>query len=204
MNFTDVMRQRRMIRKYRQDSVSADVVRRIVEVVHRAPSAGFSQGHHIAVITDPGRRARLAAIAEPWYLQHGYHPWISQAPVHLALGIKEAAYHDRYREPDKIQDDGAEIPWPVPFWWFDAGALLILLQLAAANEGLGSGFYSPAAPSELTALADVAELPDGTTLTGIMTLGYTSDDPADRTSRLASRRKPTSELVTWLDDGKGS
>ncbi|MEV6635976.1 nitroreductase family protein [Actinoplanes sp. NPDC051470] len=199
MDFTDLLRQRRMTRQYRQDPVPADVVRRIVGVVHRAPSAGFSQGHRIVVITDPARRARLAAIAEPWYLRHGHQSWISQAPVHLALGIREAAYHDRYQEPDKIQDDGAEIPWPVPFWWFDAGALLVLLQLAAANEGLASGFYSPAAPDELGALAEVAELPDGTMLTGVMTLGHTSDDSAARTSRLSSRRKPLDELVTWLD-----
>ena len=40
--------------------------------------------------------------------------------------------------PDKL-DDGQEIDWPVPYWFVDAGAALMLLLLAAIDEGLGAG-----------------------------------------------------------------
>ncbi|MGX1778782.1 nitroreductase family protein [Nocardia brasiliensis] len=198
MEFTEVLRGRRMVRHYRPDPVPAETLRQVVRVVRRAPSAGFSQGHRLVVITDPALRGQLAAVAEPWYLEHGHQPWISQAPVHIALGIREASYHERYTEPDKLTD-GAEIPWPVPFWWFDAGALFTLLQLAAIDAGLTTGFYSPAPPEQLDALAKIAQLPDDVALVGILTLGYPADPDAAPNRRLADRRKPLEELVVWRD-----
>ncbi|MCY1143206.1 nitroreductase family protein [Actinoplanes sp. Pm04-4] len=197
MKFREVLRGRRMVRNYRTDTVPDDVLERVVKVVHRAPSAGFSQGHRLVVVTDPAVRAALAAVAEPWYLANGFEPWISQAPVQIVLGIREQSYHERYTETDKLEDDGEEIPWPVPFWWFDSGALFTLLQLAAANEGLASGFYSPAPPEELAALAAAAGLPDDVAVAGVITLGYPADDPAVPTAKLAKRRKPIDDLVSW-------
>ncbi|WP_280392412.1 nitroreductase family protein [Nocardia brasiliensis] len=196
MEFTEVLRGRRMVRHYRPDPVPAETLRQVVRVVRRAPSAGFSQGHRLVVITDPALRRQLAAVAEPWYLEHGHQPWISQAPVHIALGIREASYHERYTEPDKLADN-TEIPWPVPFWWFDAGALFTLLQLAAIDAGLTTGFYSPAPPEQLDALAKIAQLPDDVALAGILTLGYPAAPDAAPDRRLAARRKPLEELVVW-------
>ncbi|MEU8659939.1 nitroreductase family protein [Actinoplanes philippinensis] len=196
--FNQVLRGRRMVRDYRPDPVPDEVIERVVKVVHRAPSAGFSQGHRLVVVTDPAKRAELAAIAEPWYLEKGFPPWISTAPVQLVLGIREASYHERYTEADKLESGAEEIPWPVPFWWFDSGALFTLLQLAAANEGLASGFYSPAFPDELAALAAVAGLPDDVSPAGVLTVGYPAADPGVSVAKLAARRKPIDDLVSWL------
>jgi nitroreductase len=57
------------------------VIRRIVKVIHRAPSAGFSQGHRLIVLTDPVPRKRIAELCEPSYTESGWPPWISLAPV---------------------------------------------------------------------------------------------------------------------------
>jgi nitroreductase len=197
MEFREALRGRRIVRNYRTDPIPDEVIARIVKVVHRAPSAGFSQGHRLVVVTDPDTRAALAAVAEPWYLEQGFQPWISQAPVQIVLGIREASYHERYTETDKLEADGEEIPWPVPFWWFDAGALFTLLQLAAADEGLASGFYSPAPPEELAALAAAVGLPGDVAVAGVLTLGHPADDPAVPTARLAKQRRPIDELVSW-------
>lgn len=197
MEFTQVLQRRRMVRHYLPDPIPDQVLHQIMRVVRRAPSAGFSQGHRLVVITAPVLRQRLAAIAEPWYLEHGHQPWISQAPVHIALGVREASYHERYTEPDKLPPDGTEVPWPVPFWWFDAGALFLLLQLAAINQGLAAGFYSPAPPDQLAALAQIAGLPTGVALAGILTLGYPADTDARPNRRLTARRQPLDRLITW-------
>ncbi|MGI5213440.1 hypothetical protein [Plantactinospora sp. CA-290183] len=37
--------------------------------------------------------------------------------------------------------------------------MLVLLQLATANEGLATGFYSPARPDDLAALATCPRTP---------------------------------------------
>jgi nitroreductase len=198
MELDELLRHRRMVRRYRPDPVPQDKIRRVVQVIRRAPSAGFSQGHRLVVMTDSELRRKLAEVAEPWYLEHGFQPWISQAPVHIALGVREDSYHERYQEKDKTEPGGAEIAWPVPFWWFDAGALFILLQLAAIDEGLATGFYSPAPPDELAALADVAGLPADVALTGIVTLGYSAEESTEPArARVAARRKPLDDLVTW-------
>ena len=70
----------------------------------------------------------------------GYEPWISRAPVHIVVGMREDDYHDRYREPDKLEG-GEEIEWRVPWWWVDAGKAMMLLLLAAVDEGLGAGVF---------------------------------------------------------------
>ena len=54
------------------------------------------------MVTEPDLRQRIADLGESWYLERGYEPWLSQAPVHLILGIREASYHERYQEPDKL------------------------------------------------------------------------------------------------------
>lgn len=119
--------------------------------------------------------------------------------VHLKLGIREASYHERYQEPDRVDSEGAEIQWPVPFWWFDAGALFTLLRLAAINEGLATGFFSPADPDELAAIASLVGFPYDVAVVGVMTVGHAADDPAVPVDRLAKRRRALDDLVCWLE-----
>lgn len=195
MDFADVLRARRMVRSYRPDPVPEDVLRRIVQVVHRAPSAGFSQGHRLIVVTDPELRGRIADLTEPPYLDEGMKPWISVAPVLIAIGVREESYHERYRQPDKVTDEGDEDEWPVPFWWFDSGSLLVMLQLAAANEGLATGFFGPHADG----LDELIGLPKDVGLAGFLTLGYSDDNARGVTGSLTHRPKriPLEDLVTW-------
>ncbi|MDH4177837.1 MAG: nitroreductase family protein [Thermoleophilia bacterium] len=120
MDFADVVRRRRMIRNYTDEPVERAVLARIMRRARSAPSAGFSQGVRFVVVTEAATRARIAALAdEPYYVEHGYEPWISHAPVHVVVALREQDYHDRYTEPEKLED-GEEIEWPAPWWWVDA------------------------------------------------------------------------------------
>jgi FMN reductase [NAD(P)H] len=195
VDFADVLRARRMVRSYRSDPVPEDALRRIVQVVHRAPSAGFSQGHRLIVITDPELRGKIAGLTEAAYVESGMKPWISVAPVLIAIGVREASYHERYRQPDKVTDEGDEGNWPVPYWWFDSGSLLAMLQLAAANEGLATGFFGPHADG----LEELIGLPEDVGLSGFLTLGYSDDNSRGVTASLTHRPKriPLEDLVTW-------
>lgn len=197
MDFSDVMRLRRMVRDYQSEPVPREAIERILRVVRRAPSAGHSQAHRLVVITNAEKQRQLAEISEGWYLENGFPPWISGAPAQIVLGVREEDYHERYREPDKTQEDGAEVGWPVPFWWFDSGALFILLQLAAINEGLATGFYSPADPEELRAIGSVAEFSRDIAVVGVITLGYPADTPA--TGGKARRGRSIEDVVEWRE-----
>jgi nitroreductase len=76
-------------------------------------------------------------------------------------------YHRRYREPDKLLEDGTEIPWPVPYWWVDIGATMQNIMLAAVNEGLGCGFVGP----EIEELRAYLGIPEEFVPIGVMPVG---------------------------------
>lgn len=193
MDFADVLRARHMVRDYLPDPVDEQVLRRVVRVVHRAPSAGFSQGHRLIVITDPGLRARIAALYDPAYADTAFAGWVGKAPVLIALCVREESYHERYRQPDKLDEQGGEIEWPVPYWWFDSGGLLVLLQLAAADEGLATGFFGP----HEDGLRELLDLPGDVGLAGVLTMGYPPEHDGVQRERFRRRRKPLDELVEW-------
>ena len=194
--FGDLLRRRRMVRSYLPDPVDPEVIERIVGVVRRAPSAGFSQGHRLVVVTDPATRAELARLAgEDDYVAAGMEPWISVAPVHVVVGVREESYHERYRKDDKLVD-GREIAWPAPYWYVDSGALFLLLQLAALDEGLGAGVYG--VPGErVPALKELLGMPDDVHFNCVVTIGRRPEtvDESPLISRLSQTRVPLEELV---------
>ena len=50
MEFQELLRRRRMVRKFEPRPVADDVLRRVLEAARHAPSAGFSQGFDFVVL----------------------------------------------------------------------------------------------------------------------------------------------------------
>ena len=121
----------------------------------------------------------------------GFDPWISRAPAHIVACVSEDAYHQRYREPDKVDEDGHEIDWPVPFWWIDAGAALMVVLLAAVDEGLAAGFLG-ADPDRLRRLL---KIPAAMLPIGIVTVGHPAPDR--RSSSLKRGWRPDTQVIHW-------
>src|SRR4051794_29878623 len=140
MEFADVVMKRRAVRRFEEGGVDRDVIERIARLAQRVPSAGFSQGQRLIVITDPHQRREVARI----YGEDEYEPifgrWISECAAQFIPCVSEAIYHRRYQEPDKMDVDGVEIDWPIPYWWVDIGATMQNVMLAAVDEVLGCGF----------------------------------------------------------------
>jgi nitroreductase len=186
-----------MARSYSGEPVPREAVERIVGVVLRAPSAGFSQGHRLVVVTEPATRLEIAQLSgEDEYAALGHARWMSSAPVHVVIGVREESYHERYRAADKLRD-GDEIEWPVPYWYVDAGSLFLLVQLAALDEGLATGIFG--APAErVTKLRALVGLPEDVHFVCVLTIGWPGDEAAEPpSSRVTRRRLPVEELVAW-------
>jgi nitroreductase len=194
MEFSEVVRRRRMVRNYDPDKpVERAQLERIAAAAQRAPSAGFSQGQRIVVVTDPARRQRVAEICdEPAYVAAGFDQWISRAPALFIPTVSEQIYHARYQEPDKIQDDGTEIDWPIPYWWTDIGATALLIHQAAINEGLAAGFLGLA---DYTTLKAYLGIPDEHMPIGVITVGYALPDR--RSKSLKRGWLPLDEFAHW-------
>jgi FMN reductase [NAD(P)H] len=199
MDFADILRRRKMVRNYTDEPVSREVVERIVERGRRAPSGGFSQGVRMVVVTEKEIRSRIAELAdEPYYLERGHEPWISRAPVHVVVAMREDDYHDRYREPDKLED-GEEIEWRVPWWWVDAGKAMMLLLLAAVDEGLGAGLFGLYPPENSDRLRELLGMPQDLEIVGVVTVGHPAPEAMEERRRetLRGRRRPFEEVVRW-------
>jgi nitroreductase len=200
MEFSELLPRRRMVRHYRSEPVPRDVVERVVATVRRAPSGGYSQGQRLLVVTSDAGRAQIVRI----WSEAGWggspndeEPWLESAPVHVLVGTRENDYHDRYRLSDKLED-GQEIEWPVPYWFVDAGAALMLLLLAAIDEGLAAGVsgISHEAADELRAAFGI---PSDVALVALVTMGVGAPDPSWSavTSRRTQPRRPLVDLVRW-------
>jgi FMN reductase [NAD(P)H] len=196
VEFRKVLSQRRMVRHYVAEPVPEDVLERILGSVRHAPSAGFSQGQRLVVVTEADRRRAIARLLEEEaHVAEGYEPWLSSAPVHVVVCTREADYHDRYRKEDKLVE-GNEIEWPVPYWFVDAGAAMMALLMAAIDEGLASGFLG--VPSEKQAeFRRLLDIPDDVAVVGMATLGRPAPDPrwSASTSRATQPRRRLDEVV---------
>jgi FMN reductase [NAD(P)H] len=190
VELSEILASRRMVRAYRPDPVPRDAIERIVATVRRAPSAGFSQGQRLLVVTEQETRVRLGDIL-------GSRQWVSEAPVLIVVGVREDDYHDRYRKPDKLVD-GQEIEWPVPYWHFDAGAAAMLILLAAIDQGYAAGLFGVFAEA-MAPFKQLLNIPDDVAVTSCITIGKPADDSSwdALTSRLTQARKPVDDLVHW-------
>jgi FMN reductase [NAD(P)H] len=199
VEFRELLPRRRMVRHYRPEAVSLRQIQRMVATVRRAPSAGYSQGQRLLVLTEDADRAEVARVLGEagWGSDDGREPWLETAPVHVLVCTREDDYHERYRKPDKLQD-GSEIEWPVPYWFVDAGAALMLLLLAAIDEGLAAGVSG--VPRDAAAgLRASFGIPEDVELVALVTIGVAAPDPgwsAVASRRTQSRRAPD-EVVRW-------
>jgi nitroreductase len=200
MEFRDLLARRRMHRAYLPEAVPRETVERIVRTIRRAPSGGFSQGASVVVVTDPARRAAIVkarrADLPPDY--QGGRDWMADAPVFLVVCTNEEHYHRRYREADKLAvTGGRETEWPVPYWYVDAGAYLMLVLLAAIDEGLGAAFWG--FPSQRRTLRELLALPDEVVPIGVVSLGRPAPDPGQEraAARFRERRRPDDDVIHW-------
>jgi FMN reductase [NAD(P)H] len=196
MEFAEVVRKRKMIRSYLDKPVDPGALERILDAARRAPSAGHSQGQYLVVVTEAATRTAIAELGnEAHYVASGMSPWMSTAPVHIVVCVREDDYHDRYREPDKLTDEGTELDWPVPYWWVDAGASLMLVLLAAVDEGLNAGLFGS---HRLDGLKELLGIPDDVAPVGVITVGHAASTATTGSAKRG--RKAPEQIVhreTW-------
>jgi nitroreductase len=188
------LRRRRMVRAFRPDPIDPATLDRVLRAGLRGPSAGFTQGVDLLVLLDEAdRRAFWDAETDPaWRDGHPDHAAARRAPVIILPVTGPGPYTERYSEPDKakagLQQAGA---WPVPFWWFDAGAAVMAILLAATAEGLAALFMGVFHGED--AVGRIFGLPEGLAPAGAVLLGHGA---ADRPSpSLARGHRPVGERV---------
>ena len=153
MEFMEVVRQRRSVRKYRPDPVPQARLDHILEAARLAPSWANGQCWAFVVVTDAKIRHELG--------QAG-NPWISDAPV-----IVVACADPKHSGTKEDQQ----------YYLVDVGIAMEHLVLAAADQGLGTcwiGWFDE--PRVKRALGIPADL----RVVALTPLGYPDEAPEPR------------------------
>jgi nitroreductase len=200
MEFRDVVRRRRMVRRFDPDRpVPSTALEAVLYAAQRAPSAGFSQGWDFVVLVEDDDRARfwgatrdpgLAADAPP----DAWLAGVAVAPVLVLCLSDPDTYLDRYAEPDKGWEDRDPARWPVPYWDVDTGMAAMLMLLAAVDQGLGALFFG-VPPVRHAAVRQTHGIPDNRRIVGVVALGH--ELRRREGSSRTRRRRPAAEVVHW-------
>jgi nitroreductase len=177
MEYADLVRRRRMVRRYDPDRpVPPEVVDRLLGYALRAPSAGFSQGWGFLVLDEPADRERFWTATTPaGSTGSGWLTGMRTAPLIVVPHAGKDVYLDRYAEADKGWADRREDRWPVPYWYIDTGFASLLILLGAVDEGLGACFFG-IPPETISTYRHAFAVPDAYTPIGAITIGYRAPD----------------------------
>ncbi len=197
MQFAAVLRRRRMIRSYdAARSVPADALDAVLEAARRAPSAGFTQGVSLLVLSTATEREifwRITADADSSWLRG-----MRAAPVLITVWTSEESYLDRYAEADKGWTDRDPARWSAPYWFVDAGMACMAALLSAVDHDLGACFFGIPA-NRIAAVREAFGVPTSQLSVGVVSLGYPAPAPAIG-SPTRRPRKALSEVIhrgTW-------
>jgi nicotinate-nucleotide--dimethylbenzimidazole phosphoribosyltransferase len=202
-----VIAARRDVRRFRPDGVADEVMWRVLEAAHRAPSVGHSQPWRFVVVRDAALRERAALLADRERLRQAalMEPESARRLLDLQLeGIREAPFGvvvccDRRTPAAGVL---GRATFPDTDMWSCATAIQNL-WLAARAEGLGLGWVTLFRPEEL---AELVGLPTGVATLGWLCLGWPDERPPDPGLERAgwSRRMPVADVVLfdrWPFDG---
>ena len=190
-----------MVRSFRKDPVTPELVERLVDLASRAPSAGKTQGWHFLVLQD-GETSKFWDTTLPTEKRASFK-WkhLLDAPIIGLVFADSAAYVARYSEPDKSSTGlgASESSWPTPYWTVDASFATMTLLLAAHDAGLGALFFAVfSGEAELRKLLGV---PSDLQLIGAVAMGWplTQELGAGGSSEKglsASRKRRTPSQIT--------
>lgn len=190
-----VIGRRRMVRRFAQRPVPAEVVDHIVDLARRSPTAGFSQGVDFVVLDTAESVAEFWRLTDDPSFPHDPDD-VANGPTVIILPIADKRpYLARYSEPDKA-DFGLqhEEAWPVKFWEIDAAMASMTALLAGVDAGLGTWFFG-ISHGEADLLAHLG-VPDGIRPVGVIGLGHLTDDEGPvRGSAWTRSRRPLADQL---------
>ena len=188
MELVEVLRRRRMVRRYDPlRPVPPADLDAVLDAAVRAPSAGFTQAVSYLVLTGDRVASYWSATTDPAPDDR----WLSglrTAPVLILVWTDQQAYLDRYAQPDKGWTDRDPARWSAPYWFVDAGMGVMAALLAAVDRDLGACFFG-VPPDRAVAVRRLFRVPSGHASVGAISLGYPASGPHAGRRRRRDRRE---------------
>lgn len=157
MEFDEVLRGRRSIRKFLDMAVEFDLLIEVIDAARQAPSAGNLQGVRYLIIHS---RETKEKIAEYCFEQY----WMTEAPFFIVVCTQLDKYEDYYGERGKLV-----------YSHMDAAAAIQNLMLKAYDLGLGTCFVGA---FDQEKIQELLKIPTDSMVEAIIPIGYPDEKPA--------------------------
>ena len=164
----DCIKNRRTIRKYKQDDVSVELLNQLLEEAFRASTMGNMQLYSVVVTRDAQMKAKLAPA-------HFNQPMVTTAPVVLTF----CADFNRFSKWCRCRKAEPGYDNPISFLNAASDALLVTQNFCTLAEAhglgicyLGTTIYNP------EQIVDVLQLPELVMPVATITVGYPDECPA--------------------------
>ena len=177
MDLLTAIRERRSIRKYRQDPVSDELILTCIEAARIAPSWHNSQIWRFVVIKDPAIKEAAAGALTSW---NPARQALLDAPVAICLVAQRNVSGILKGEP--VTDKG-------DWFMFDCGIAMEHLVLAAWSLGLGAVHVGA---FDAKKVEEVLSVPEGYSVVAMTPLGYFDKQPD-------ARPRKSIEEILYLD-----
>jgi nitroreductase len=195
MEFSEILRKRRMVRDFDRRSISPEVVERILAAAQRGPSSGFTQGFELLVFAGPAETTTFWEAIGPE--TRSVLQGARNAPLVIVPFAHEAAYVERYKAADKAlvgRRSGAD--FPAPYWFVDTAFSAMLILLAAIDGGLGAFYFSLAPTSNaIPAFRAALGIPDAFHPIGAIAIGYPGPEDRPPERALIRQKRRSSEAL---------
>lgn len=192
MEFDLVLRRRRMYRSFTDEPIPLDQVVDLCKAAIRAPSAGFTQGTELVVVTDLKQIGDIFEMitTRGWLTSSNNHSGLLNAQALIFPIVNKPAYLERYAEPDKVGSGMAlEDGWPQPYWTVDASFATMQLLLKVVDLGLGATFMGIYHGADR--LHSLLALPIGLEPLGIICIGHPANTQTTGSPTRRQRREPS-------------
>ena len=157
MDFNEVVRKRKMIREYQQDSqIPTEIINKLLKNAHSSPSAGHTQVQEYIVVIDPITKRKL-------YQASLGQSQVEDAPVLIGVCSNTSRSVNRYKKR------GTEF-----YSIIDGAFASMIMQSSAVNEDIGASFVGAFEDDKVT---KILGLPVHVRPIGIIALRYPAEKP---------------------------
>jgi nitroreductase len=156
LDFFEVVKNRRSIRKYHETSVEKEKLERILEAARLASSAMNRQPYRLFIVTNKEVLSKINSFCN--------QEWKAPIMVAMVSNPKEAW----------VRDDGAE------YWMADAAVAMNQVSLAAFAEGLGTCWIAAFNEDEVK---EILAVDSASRIPFLSPLGYPAENKGPITNR---------------------
>ena len=184
MKLVQLMKNRRSIRKYKQDPIPLEKIYQILEAGRYAPSGANLQPWIYIVVTDNKLKEKIREEAEK--IERNFH---KKAPKPFKRWLKEQKITP---EKNFLTEAPALIVvagfTKAPYWLESTWVSIAYVLLSVESQNLGTLTYTP---PEMLFLNKLLNIPDDYHPVAILPMGY----PAESPSPESRARKPLEQMV---------